>query len=145
VTAYNGRVAMPGDSDLDCHLTGLRLQSVVVMPTDDYDAEVTLAYDTTGAAGWWTDRETGETVFPDRVTSLENCFGLVMESGFTHVLDAMIARLEAWSADGSLLAMTCAPRKWTLLHCPGHPAGTQVVIPRVVIPRADAMDKTPSF
>lgn len=42
----------------------------------------------------------------------------------------MIRRLEAWRADRSLVAVPMAPGKWTLLHCPQHPAGTMVPIPR---------------
>lgn len=123
------RIALPGDPDLDCMLTGLRLASMVATETGEYDVEVTLDFDTSEAAGWWID-EDGEQVFPDRVTKLEITYGVVMDEGFEHLAERMTERLGAWGKDRALIAMTSAPGKWTLLRCPGHPAGEQMAIPR---------------
>ena len=118
------RIAKPGDPDLDCFLTGLKLASVVdVGDADGYTVEAALEFDTTGAAGWWIEAATGEQVFPASVTSLRAEFGVWLEPEFAHLAAALLRRLSAWVADGSLIAMTSAPGKWTLLRCPGHPAG----------------------
>ena len=126
----DARLAMPGDPDLDCHLFGLRLREIVTIPGDDYDVEVTIDYDVSEAGGFWTDASTGQRVVPDRVTRTYCTFGLKMQPGYEYLLDDMIGRLEAWQRDKAVIAMTAAPGKWTLLHCPGHPAGSQVVYPR---------------
>jgi hypothetical protein len=68
-------------------------------------------------------------VVPDRVTSLAATFGIRMDDGYAHLAQEMVDRLSAWCADGALIAMTAAPRKWTLLHCPQHPAGEIVIYP----------------
>lgn len=124
------RLAMPGDPDLDCHLFGLRLKEIVALPGEDYDAEVTITYDITEASGFWTDAATGQRVIPDRVTTLTTTFGLRMLPGFDFMVEDMISRLEAWQRDRSVVALTAAPGKWTVLHCPEHPAGSLVVWPR---------------
>lgn len=124
------RLAMPGDPDLDCMLTGLRLASIVATDSSEHDVEATLTFDTSGAAGYWTDSATGWTVYPDTVKSLDITFGVSLDSGFVHLAAEMTKRLSAWCADGALIAMTSAPGKWTLLRCPGHPAGGEVPIPR---------------
>ena len=129
--SLDDRIAKPGDPDLDCFLTGLRLASVVdVGDADGYTVEAALEFDTTGAAGWWIEAATGEQVFPASVTSLRAEFGVWLEPEFAHLAAALLRRLSAWVADGSLIAMTSAPGKWTLLRCPGHPAGAVVVFPR---------------
>jgi hypothetical protein len=123
------RIAKPGDPGLDCHLTGLRIAALVILPGDRI-TERTLTFDTREAAGFWADPETGGRVFPDTVTSLEITAGLGMRPGFRHLADIMLRRLEAWRADAALIALTSAPGKWTLLHCPDHPAGALVPVPR---------------
>lgn len=132
--AIDPRIAEPGDPDLDLHLTGLCIDSLVVTRAADYDAECVLTFALGGAGGWWADASTGERVFPDRFTHASVTFGIQMQPGFAYLLDTVIETLEAWSADRSPLAMTCAPGKWTLLHCPGHPAGTVAVVPRGEVP-----------
>jgi len=127
---YNGRVAFPGDPGLDCHLTGLRLASVVTVRSQDYDIEAALEFDASEAAGWWVEDATGQRVVPTQVTSLSATFGVKLPDDMGRVADLMLERLSAWASDGALMAMTSAPGKWTLLYCPGHPAGEQVVYPR---------------
>ena len=127
------RLAMPGDPDLDMHLTGVRIESVVVMRGTEWDAEVTLTFATAGASGWWRDTENGEIVYPDSVTMLESCFGLRMDSGYELLLEWLIGRLEAWRAEGCALVMTSAPGKWTALQPPGRPGEL------AAIPRTDAL------
>lgn len=122
------RVARPGDPDLDMHLTGLRIAELVVLPGDM--TELALTFDASEAAGWWLDAETLERVYPDKVSSVELAAGYGMAPGFRHLSDIMLRRLETWRADRALVAVTGAPGKWTLLHCPQHPAGTMVPIPR---------------
>lgn len=128
------RVARPGDPDLDCHLTGLRLASVVATDSTEHDLEATLTFDTSDAAGWWKDSKTGERVFPERVTELHSTFGFTLEDGWQFLAERLIGRLSAWSADGALIAMTAAPGKFTRLYCLGHPAGEEAVIPRSALP-----------
>lgn len=123
------RIAKPGDPDLDFHLTGLRVAELVVLPASRM-TEITLTFDTGEAAGFWIDSRTRERVFPDRVSSVEITGGFGMLPGSRWLLDLMIRRLEAWRADRALVAVTMAPGRWTLLHCPQHPAGTMVPIPR---------------
>jgi hypothetical protein len=108
----------------------VRLGTIVSAPAAEFDVEVHLDFDTSEAAGWWTDSNTGERVFPDRVTELNSTFGVRMADGYAHLAREMVRRLVEWCADGSLIAMTSAPGKWTLLHCPLHAAGEMVVLPR---------------
>lgn len=124
------RVAKPGDPDLDMHLTGLRIAELVVLPDADGMTEFTLVFETSEAAGFWIDLGTGECFYPDQVKNFEWTGAVAMAPGFGHMMDVMIRRLEAWRADGSLVAVTAAPGKWTLLHCPQHPAGMLVPLPR---------------
>jgi hypothetical protein len=134
--ALDGRIAKPGDPDLDCFLTGLKLSSVTDLgDADGYTIEARLEFDTSEAAGWWRDAGTGEQFFPDRVTSLSAEFGVTLDAGFEYLGAALLCRLSAWTADCSLIAMTSAPGKWTLLRCPGHPAGAEVVFPRSPVTR----------
>jgi hypothetical protein len=134
VTDPDERVAFPGDPDLDCHLTGLRLTSVVATDSTEHDLEATLAFDTSDTAGWWKDSRTGERVFPERVTELNITFGVTLADGFAFLAERLVRRLSAWSTDGALIAMTAAPGKFTRLYCPGHPAGGEAVIPRSALP-----------
>jgi hypothetical protein len=127
------RIAEPADPDLDCHLTGVRIASVVVIRDTGYDAEVTLTFDTTAASGFWRDAD-GGIVYPDTVTSLEAVFGLRMDPGHELLLEWLIARLESWREDGAVLAMTSAPGKWTGLECPERSGEC------AAIPRTDAME-----
>ncbi len=92
--------------------------------------EVAVTFDSSEAAGFWIEAAPGERVFPDTVSSVELTAGFGMLPGSRWLLDLMIRRLEAWRANRSLVAVTMAPGKWTLLHCPQHPAGTMVPIPR---------------
>jgi hypothetical protein len=123
------RIAKPGDPDLDMHLTGLRIASVVTLDTDGM-TEFTVTFATGEAAGFWIDTGTGERVYPDQVTSVDLAAGLAMRPGAGWLLNFMLRRLEAWRADAALVAMTGAPGKWTLLYCPRHPAGEIVPVPR---------------
>jgi hypothetical protein len=134
MTDPDDRVAFPGDPDLDCHLTGLRLASVVATDSSEHDLEATLAFDTSDAAGWWKDSGTGERVFPERVTELNITFGVTLTDGFAFLAERLVRRLSAWSTDRALIAMTAAPGKFTRLYCPGHPAGGEAVIPRSALP-----------
>ena len=72
-------VAVPGDPALDCHLTGLRLTSVVTPGESDYDSECLLLFDTSRASGWWADSTTGERAEVDTVTDLTITFGIDMQ------------------------------------------------------------------
>src|ERR1700722_10168688 len=123
------RVARPGDPDLDLHVTGLRITEVVIL-AGAYMTEFTVTFDASGGGGYWSEAATGEGGFPDRMTRCEITAGLVMQPGFGWLLDLMLGRLEAWRADGALVAVTGAPGKWTLLHSPRHPAGPMVLVPR---------------
>lgn len=123
------QVAKPGDPGLDIHITGLRIAELVVLPADQV-TRLAVTFDTSEAAGFWIDSSTGERVIPDTVTSYEITAGLRVAPGYELLLHMMISRLEAWQADRSLITSTSAPGKWTLLHCPGHPAGGMVPIPR---------------
>jgi hypothetical protein len=127
-------IASPGDPDLDCYLTGLRLTSVVATDGTEYDLEATLSFDTSDATGWWTDSATGEQVYPDRVTELNMTFGLAMAEGFAFLAEDLVRRLSVWSTDRALITMTAAPGKWNFLYCPGHPAGEQAIVPRSALP-----------
>lgn len=129
-------VAQPGDPDLDLHLIGLRIAELVVLPNDEM-TDLVLTLDTRESAGFWTDSSTGERFYPDTVTSCAITAGLRMEPGYEYLLDMMIARLEAWKADKELITVTGAPGRWTLLYCPGHPAGQTVPIPRTGAPRTE--------
>lgn len=133
------RIAKPGDPDLDLHLTGLRVASVVVLPADGL-TEVAIDFATDGAAGFWVDPSTGERFFPDRVTMVEITGGFGMKPGSRWLLDVMIGRLEAWRSDAALVAATGAPGKWTLLHCPQHPEGAMVPMPRAELTGKAASD-----
>lgn len=124
------QIAMPDDTDLDCHLAGLRIDEVVATWGGTHDLEGIIKFGTGDAIGWWIDSHTGEKVYPDEVTSSESCFGLDMAPGFKWLLRRQIAILEAWSADRALVVMTSAPGKWTLLTSLGHRAGREVVLPR---------------
>jgi hypothetical protein len=130
VTDIAYRVAKPGDPDLDLELAGLRLASVDAHGGGDYDLEVTAGFDTAEATGWWIEAGTGEKVSPDRVAELTMAFGVKLGDGHGHLAAVMLGRLEAWARDGAAVTMTSAPGKWTLLLCPGHPAGEVMVIPR---------------
>src|SRR5262249_42649881 len=129
----DGRIAKPGDSDLDFHLTGLRVAELLVLHTGRM-TEITLTFDTSEAAGFWIDPRTHERVFPDTVSSVEITRGFGMLPGSRWLLTLMIRRVEAWRANHALVAVTMAPGKWTLLHCPQHPAGTMVPMPRTCAP-----------
>ena len=129
----DSRLAMPGDPDLDMHLTGVRIESVVVVRDTEWDAEVTLTFATEGASGWWRDTGDGEIVYPDSVTTLEAVFGLRMDAGHELLLEWLIGRLESWREEGCVLTMTSAPGKWTALHPPDRPGEL------AAIPRTDAM------
>jgi hypothetical protein len=129
----DSRLAMPGDPDLDMHLTGVRIASVVVMRGTEWDAEVTLTFATDGASGWWRDTEDGDVVYPESVTALEAVFGLRMDAGYELVLEWLIGRLESWREEGCALTMTSAPGKWTALHPPERPGEL------AALPRTDAM------
>ncbi len=133
------QVAMPGDPDIDCFLMGLRLTSVVAAQNDEFDQEVMLDFDTTKAVGWWIE-PSGERVYPDPVTRLQSTYGVQMAPGFAHVARQVTAVLSAWAEDSYLITMTSAPGKWTLLCCPGHPAGQYTVIPRSRITGMDTAD-----
>jgi hypothetical protein len=123
-------VAQPGDPDLDCHIFGLRLGPVVVAPVSDYTLEATVEFDASEAAGWWTDTQTGERVFPDKVTEFSYTFGLRLEDGHEYLAAALMERMSAWAKSGALIALTSAPGKWTLLHCPDSPGSSFVVLSR---------------
>jgi hypothetical protein len=125
----DSRLAMPGDPDLDMHLTGVRIGSVVVMRGTEWDAEVTLTFATDGASGWWRDTADGEVVYPDSVTTLEAVFGLRMDAGHELLLEWLIGRLESWREEGCALTMTSAPGKWTGL-APSERPGELAAIPR---------------
>ena len=125
----DARVAQPGDTDLDFMVTGLRLASMTALD-GDYDAEAILTFDTSEAAGWWTDSQTGEQHFPDQINHVEITCGFAMLDGYGQLAEEMIRRLGAWGKDRALIAVTSAPHKWTLLRCPQHPAGEVVVLPR---------------
>ena len=129
----DSRLAMPGDPDLDMHLTGVRIESVVVVRDTEWDAEVTLTFATEGASGWWRDTGDGEIVYPESVSALEAVFGLRMDAGHELLLEWLIGRLESWREEGCVLTMTSAPGKWTALHPPDRPGDL------VAIPRTDAM------
>jgi hypothetical protein len=122
----DARIARPGDPDLDCHLAGLRLSSVVTSGSDEYTTEAVLEFATADAGGYWTDQATGERVYPDSVTSVSCCFGYAMEPGFEDLAQWQLDVLCAWRDHGSFIEVTCAPGKWTRLHG----AGLTVVIPR---------------
>ena len=130
------RLAAPGDPDLDCHLTGVRIAEVVVLRDTGYDAEVNLTFDTSAASGFWRDAQDGEIFYPDTVTSLEAVFGLRMDPGYELLLEWLIGRLEMWRENETGLVMTSAPGKWTVLHPPGRP---DEMAP---IPRTDALEPT---
>lgn len=119
-------IATPGDEHLDCCLIGLRIESLVLNWHGRDRVEGILTFATGDAIGWWADSVTGERVIPDSVTSTEACFGVTMAPGFGFIARKMMARLEAWQADGALVSMTAAPGKWTLLRA----SGQQVVLPR---------------
>ena len=121
-----GMLAMPGDPDLDCHLTGLRLISIAPADTGTYDLECLLLFDTRNAAGSWADAATGEWVCPDAVTELTITFGLRMQEGFGHLAAVMLGRLEGWASACVPIEMTAAPGKWTLLRSPSD----ELPIPR---------------
>ena len=129
----DSRLAMPGDPDLDMHLTGVRIESVVVVRDTEWDAEVTLTFATEGASGWWRDTGDGEIVYPDSVTTLEAVFGLRMDAGYELLLEWLIGRLESWREEGCALTTTSAPGKWTALHPPDRPGEL------AAIPRTDAL------
>ena len=130
-------LAMPGAPDLDCHLDGVRIAEVVVLrDTGEWDAEVTLTFDTSGAAGFWRDAADGEVVYPDSVSTLEAVFGLRMDPGHELLLEWLIGRLESWHEDGTVLTITMAPGKWTALQPPGQPGEL------AAIPRTDAFEGT---
>jgi len=114
----DSRVAQPGDPDLDCHLTGLHLSSVIPADTGTYDLECLLIFDTTGAAGFWADAATGETASLARVTELTITFAVRMDAGYAAIAELMAARLQSWAETGVPLEMTAAPGKWTLLRSP---------------------------
>lgn len=126
-------VARPGDDDLDCILHGLRISPSPIITTGDSDAGFTLeariAFDASQATGWWIDAE-GERVWPDRVMRVEVMFGIHLAAGYEYLAAEVMQVLSAWAKDAAPVTMTAAPGKWTLLSCPGHPAGTGVVIPR---------------
>jgi hypothetical protein len=129
----DSRLAAPGDPDLDCFLEGLRLGPVVASGSDGddrgYHIEMMIEFDTTEAAGWWLDN-TDTPVVPDRITSLTVTFGATFDPGHEHRALAMIDRLTAWAKSGAVLTMSAAPGKWTRLSSPGHPAGSELPIPR---------------
>jgi hypothetical protein len=127
--SIDDRIAKPGDPDLDFHLTGLRIDELVVLHAAPM-TEITLTFDTSEAAGFWIDSRTRERVFPNTVSTVEITGGFGMLPGSRWLLSLMIRRVEAWRADQALVAVTMAPGKWTLLHCPQHPAGTMVPMPR---------------
>jgi hypothetical protein len=126
-------VARPADTDLDCHLTGLRLTSVVESPFGDYSAEAVLGFDGSDAHGWWV--SAGETERSDirRVTSFEMGFGIDMQPGYEHLAGYMLARLRSWRDTGTVIEVTCAPGRWTLLSS----GSEQVVVPRGEAVRVD--------
>ena len=129
-------LALPGDPDLDCQLNGVRVAEVVVLrDTGEWDAEVTLTFDTTGAAGFWRAAD-GEIVYPDSVSTLEAVFGLRMDPGYELLLEWLLGRLESWREDGTVLTMTSAPEKWTALIASGQPGEI------AAIPRTDAFEGT---
>lgn len=118
-------IAQPGDRDLDCHLTGLRLASLAA-DTRAWDLDCILLFDTRQAAGSWLDQATGEWVPQDSVTELTIVFGLQMEEGFGHVAGQILDRLNGWAVACVPVEMVAAPGKWTLLRGPDD----DVPIPR---------------
>jgi hypothetical protein len=128
------RIARPGDPDLDCILHGLRLGTTPIVNTEDtgegFTLEMLIDFDTTQATGWWIDSRTGEQVWPDTVRSLEMTFGVTFDSGHEHLAVGIMRRLRGWANDAAPITMTSAPGKWTLLSCPGHPAGSELPVPR---------------
>lgn len=131
------RVAMPGDPDLDCHLTGLRLATITMSGTGEFDAEALLIFDTSQAAGWWVDPSTRERFVPDKVTELTLVFGVQIAPGFKFLANLMARRLRAWADTGVFVQMTSAPGKWTMLRSPTD----EVPVPRTATPvRTEAVD-----
>lgn len=126
--AAAAKIALPGDPDLDCHLTGLRIQAVISAP-DDFGTEVILTFATEAASGWWVDSATGRRVQLTRIRELEAVYGIKMRPGWGILALAMTTRLEAWRDDRAPVEMTSAPGRWALLNSPGHPVGSQVVLP----------------
>lgn len=119
------RVAWPGDPGLDAHLSGLRINEILV--PDAGRTEMMMVFDATIAVGYWIQTETGDRLIPDDTTYITAIF--IVPPGYRRWFDGIIAKLQAWQAAGELVALTAAPGKWTLLHCPGYPPGPSVVIP----------------
>lgn len=122
---HDDLIARPGDLDLDCHLTGLRLTAVTESPAGDYQFEAALGFDTAAADGWWVEPD-GSRFQPDRITHFSICFGYDVHPGYELHGMLQMSRLRQWRDEGALVRMTAAPGKWTLLA-----SGTgRVVVPR---------------
>lgn len=121
--------AQPGDPALDLHLTGLRVAAVVIVPLTD-TIEVAITFDTGRAAGFRADPGTGTQARLGMVTHTGIAASFSRCPASLRMVRIAAALLEAWRADGAPVELTMAPGKWTRLHCPGHPAGSTIPLPR---------------
>jgi len=113
-------VAFPRDPDLTCHLTGLKLTSVVTL-----GRETLLRFSVADAAGWWAGQS-----MPVRE---HGHFELVVPwpGGIPEAVARMTGRLEVWRDRGTLLELAQAPGRLTWLSDgPRHGIGEHVLLPR---------------
>ena len=121
--------AQPGDPALDLHLTGLRVAAVVIVPLTD-TIDVVITFDTSQAAGFQADPGTGTQARLGMVTHTGIAASFSKCPASQQMVHIAADWLEAWRADAAPVELTMAPGKWTRLHCPDHPAGSTIPLPR---------------
>ena len=118
--AYLDRLAKPGDPDLELDLSGVILDSVMRLGDE-------IVFGWHGGLGVMTsdDGVTGDSMNVGGTAA----FGYKMDPGYEHLLDRIVARLEEWRVEGTMLRLTCAPGRYSVLASDETDRKTWVPIP----------------
>lgn len=108
----DGLVAMPGDPDLNCYLTGVRIRAIADL-SEPHWMEIMLSLDTSHAAGWYGHPPQAWEPGDDVPITLAAAAEIPRRYRRAHA--AMMAVLARWQDEGTPLVMTSAHGRFTRL------------------------------